>query len=653
MSMWTAGCAWGVWVLILAAGAGAQEAGDDGPVARLRLDHHVGVRPLTVRFDASAGTGGTGGVATYRWEVAGRVIGDGAQAEHRFDTAGDHAVTLTVTDAAGRSARESAVVTVAERAWRPGPGPVDEAEARRFLWQAAFGPSPDDLAFVTEHGFAVWIDRQLGLRPTLMTERFARSRGREPGDDFQTPWLIDDLMVGGPDQLRQRTAWALAQVIPINAEAAIDNEEAFHGGLRRLYGVFLRHALPAERYGSRGRYDDLLVELTFNSAVAHWLTYKNSTRAVAEFGTRPDENYARELMQLFTIGVVALRPDGTPVRDAEGRPVPNYTNDDVKAFARVFTGMIDGDASEDEPFASTAEPVNWLVDDHDFGAKQLLVYPGVTPRRGRIPATRRGDRTERRARQEVRSAIGNLVHHPSHPPFLARRMIQRFTTSNPTPGYVRRVADAYAGRGPFGRGQRGDLAAMVRAVLLDDEARNPAYRRNPQHGLVLEPVRVLVGAARAYGLHEPAPFVPTTDLEMFWEMQELTGQGPFLTPSVFNFYLPDFSPPDTRLRALGLVAPELQVLDEHRALAGLAFMADSCWNLISAYRDGFWGDGFGVSEDPAALVAAVAGPLDHGWLDDTTRRALARAVRGFRDPEARAYAALYLTLGHPDFRVLR
>ncbi|MEM1212541.1 MAG: DUF1800 family protein [Planctomycetota bacterium] len=614
----------------------------------------VGTAPLTVRFDALAPDQPHADLPAdaFRWTVNRKPVGHGARFSHDFTTPGTHHVRVYLTVPSHPPATQSITITIAEKPWQSG-GSITEAEARRFLWQAAFGPTADDVQYVRQHGYAAWIDRQLELPASLLTERLARSRGRDEDGYFFTPGLVDDLFVGAPDQLRQRTAWALSQVIPINAEVAIDNEELYNRGTRDLFNIFLRHALPSSRHRTRGSYEDLLVDLTFNSAMATWLTYKNSTKASREFNTKPDENYAREVMQLFTIGMVRLNPDGSLVLDAEGRTIPNYSNRDVKNFARVFTGMIDGRASREEPFEASAEPVNWLLEDHDFGAKQLLVYPGVYPKRGVIPAAPRARQSQRRAEAEVQAAIRNLIFHPSHPPFLAHRMIQRFTTSNPSPGYVRRVAEAYQGKGPFGDGRRGDLAAMIRAILLDDEARNPVYRSNPHHGVVLEPMRLMVGVARAHSLHQPAPLLPTTDMELVWEMTEITGQGFLDTTSVFNFYLPDFSPPGTRLRATGMAAPELQILDDYRVMAGLGYMCDTAVHLIHEFNEPLTERAYTQAHNPRQLVETLVRPLDHGWLTPRQANALARALRRIRNPEMRVYALVYLTLGNPEFRVLR
>ncbi|MEM6394144.1 MAG: DUF1800 family protein [Planctomycetota bacterium] len=635
-------------LLVLACLATGYAAADP---LEIRASAFVGTAPLTVQLNTNEPQ-----TQTIRWTSNGKLIGIGHSLSHTFRTHGTYRIhaQLSPADKPQDAASTSSpiTITVAAEPWQPG-GLITETDARRFLWQAAFGPTDADVQFVMLKGYEAWIDHQIELPATLLTERLARSRGRDDDGYFFTPGLIDDVFVGAPDQLRQRVAWALCQIIPINAEIAIDNDELYNRGSRQLFNTYLRHALPSPGHRTIGNYESLLVDPTFNSAMASWLTYKNSTKASREFNTKPDENYAREVMQLFMIGMVQLQPDGTPLLDADSQTIPTYTNRDVKHFARVFTGMIDGHASREEPFEMSAEPVNWLLEDHDFGAKQLLVYPGVYPKRGVIPAAPRSKQSIRRAEAEVQAAIRNLFLHPSHPPFLARRMIQRFTTSNPSPAYVRRVAEAYSGEGSFGSGTRGDLAAMLKAILLDDEARNPAYRTNPHHGIVLEPMRVLVGVARAHQLHEPAPLLPTTDMELVWEMSERLGQGFLETPSVFNFYRPDYSPPGTRLRAAGMAAPELQILDEYRAIAGLSYMCDTTVHLLHEFNEPLTEQAYTQANHPKQLIETLARPLDHGWLTPQQANALARALRRIRNPEMRVYTLVYLTLGSPEFRVLR
>ncbi|MEM9418093.1 MAG: DUF1800 family protein [Planctomycetota bacterium] len=635
--------------------------------ARPSVSAHLGVAPHRVELDGSLSSDSSGAITQYQWSLAGESIGSGRVVDHVFNSPGTFGVVLRVSTDDGQSATQTISITVAEQPWKPTPN-ITRAEAQRFLWQAAFGPTESDIEYVMKRGFEAWIDKQLAMPASLLTDKLARSRENEierdpeeeeeeeeeEQEEVDTLILVDDLLIGADDQLRQRMAWALVQVLPINAEGAVPEELGVEHGHRALYNVYLRHALPDRRSKTSGNYLELLNELTFNSGMAQWLTYKNNAKADAELGTTPDENYAREVMQLFTIGLHRLNPDGTLQRDADGKPIPNYTNQDVEELARVFTGLIDGEIEpEEEDDLASAAPARWVITDHDFGPKQLLDYPGASKKTRNIPAASRSNRTEARAAKEVRVALRHLFKHPSHPPFIAHRLIQRFTTSNPTPGYVQRVAEAYTGEGPYGQGQRGDLAATIKAILLDDEARNPAYRDNPYAGLTLEPMRVMVGAARAFELHQPARYLPRTDYDLMWEMDEFTGQGFLNTPSVFNFYLPTYTPVNTELAATGMAAPELQLMDEYRAIAGLEFITASVLYGLEDFNESFVEQAYDSLEDPEVLVDLIAQRLDHGGLDQKTRNDIAKAVSRIRDPDERLYAAVYLTLGHPAFRVLR
>ncbi|MEM1209310.1 MAG: DUF1800 family protein [Planctomycetota bacterium] len=634
---------------------------------QLSASSHLGVAPLTVQLTATPDDDAA--AHDVAWTVNGQSLATSPSVEHTFHDAGNHRVALTLTDAAGQTTTQSMTITVAEHAWSPSE-PVTERDARRFLWQASFGPTDAAVREVMQDGYEAWIDRQLATRPTLLSVALAQSRPApdEEEEEFEEPdpdepprranyyeavMLMDDLFVSAPDQLRQRTAWALMQVIPVNAWLAVPDDEFVQHGHPDLVNTYLRHALPSDRVNSHGKYEDLLLDLTFNSAMAQWLTYKGSEKANRELGTTPDENYAREVMQLFTIGLDRLQPDGTPVLDAQGQRLPNYTNQDITEFARVFTGLLDGEAEEEGDDNMSAARTKWWVPHHDFGRKQLLAYPGAQPKDGVIPAAPRSQRNAQRATKEVRAAIRNLIEHPSHAPFLARLMIQRFTTSNPTPGYVRRVAEAYQGNGTYGQSKRSDLAAMIKAILLDDEARNPAYTASPYHGTVIEPLRVAVASARAFDLHQPAPRLPASELEVAWEFGESTGQGVLEPPTVFGFFLPTYTPPNTDLHALGLVAPELQILDEYKALAGLQHMTElTVWGLHD-HNEPFIETAYDLRDDPRALARHVAQRLDHGWANDAAINDIARALSRVRGDDDRVFAAVFLTLGHPDFRVLR
>lgn len=566
---------------------------------------------------------------------------------------------------------------------------VSESDARRFLWQAAWGAHPTDVAFVMKHGYALWLDRQREVQPSLFTgpiiddlhdelreeaieeilaeidER--RAIGEDLGDlaEFEDPdgldeigveidrqlfALVTDACVTGEDQLRQRTAWALMQIVPIRPNFEF-GDAAAHAA---IYNTYLRAAMDIPGDAASGSYFDFLLALTYSGAMGDWLTYKGNRRANLEAGTAPDENYARELMQLFTIGLYRINPDGTRVLDEHGQPIPTFDNDDVQQLARVFTGLVDGnpyvfdEAGEPEltPLPMRIEP-RW----HEPGPKALVGYPGsVQDRIQGVAHSRRSTVV-----LGIEAAIRHLLEHPNHPPHMARLMIMRFTTSNPSPAYIERVARAYMGGGPHGSGKRWDIGAMVRAILLDDDARDPSGPSEPVRGRLLEPLQVLFGAARSLEAFDPgATFGMRTKLWPGWDMFEATRQGILLTPSVFNFYSPSYTPAGSSLDKQGSVAPEMQILDDFTVIEGIRVMTDQ---LVGALFEADQPVSRAIeqrSHRPRALVMLVADRLDHGWAAAHIRDQIADAVGRVPDEdESRMRATIMMIIGHPEFRVLR
>ena len=309
-------------------------------------------------------------------------------------------------------------------------------------------------------GFAGWIDQQISLSPSLLTEAGFQQAIDSRDDNNLGPiaqqyFAWANLAVESIDQLRHRMAWALSQIIVIN------NDEDGTGtiGSRNYYNFYLQHAL--------GNYRDLLADVTFSYPMGVYLTYVNNARANPEAGTEPDENYAREVMQLFSVGLFDLNLDGTHKLDAQGNSIPTYSNDDITQFARVFTGLrvstIGANFQE-----SAGEPMRMDVTRHEFGSKQLLTYPGAV-NNGFIPAR---SETEANGISDIHFAIDNVFNHPNTAPFVCRQLIQRLVTSNPTPAYVGRVAAVFE---DDGNGVRGNLGAVAKAILLDPEARDPVY----------------------------------------------------------------------------------------------------------------------------------------------------------------------------------
>jgi uncharacterized protein (DUF1800 family) len=354
---------------------------------------------------------------------------------------------------------------------------------------------------------------------------------------------------------------------------------------------------------------------------------------------RPDENYARELMQLFTIGLVELNLDGTPKLDSSGLPIPTYTQPIIEGFAHAYTGWTyanapNGNFLQARPaLANQVVPMQLYPAFHDTGPK--LVLGGVT-----IPAGQGGA-------QDLDAALDSIFAHANVGPFIARRLIQRLVTSNPSPDYVRRVAQRFNDNG---RGVRGDLAAVVAAILLDAEARTASTATT---GKLKEPLLRVTQLWRAYGATAANGSYATNNLN------NLIGQGPLQAPSVFNFFSPFYAPPG-EIRDAGLVAPELEIATEYQntlftnILAIQAFQRNSRSPGLRP-EDVYIDIAAEVAEAAStdALVGLVADKLLAGQISATLRAEVVRLVNLVPAADAvnRAAVAIYFVASSPEFAV--
>ncbi|MBC8011178.1 MAG: DUF1800 family protein, partial [Burkholderiales bacterium] len=341
------------------------------------------------------------------------------------------------------------------------------AEASRFLNQATFGASPVSIFTLRAQGYAAWIDAQRTTPTTLLlpqvqtrrAELLVRSGGQYDGwhEPLQESWWQSALTA--PDQLRQRVAWALSQILVVSQEGALADA---HEPVAAYYDLLLTHAF--------GNYRDLLGEVTRSSQMGSYLSMMRNRKPDPETGQRPDENYAREVMQLFSIGLNQLHPDGTLRLDTKGLPRPTYTQLDIAGLARVFTGWgphyDEANPPEWTP-GDVADKADWFLYGWDLD-HPMTFYPEFFDTDDKtilgdttIPASVPGINA-------LDTALDTIFNHPNVGPFLARQLIQKLVTSNPSPGYVFRVASVFADNGA---GVRGDLFATARAVLLDPEAR--------------------------------------------------------------------------------------------------------------------------------------------------------------------------------------
>lgn len=525
------------------------------------------------------------------------------------------------------------------------------AAAARFLTQATFGPTLADIAALqAAPSFAAWLDAQFAQPPSLQ-EPYVRDRCPEVSDrnacniDTWVPsrhdawWLA---VVDGRDQLRQRVAFALSQILVVSDRDPTLKISQF--GLANYYDMLVR--------GAFGNYRDLLGDVARHPVMGIYLSMLRNQKADPARNIRPDENFARELLQLFTVGVNLLEPDGTPKRDPGGRPIPTYDERTIREFARVFTGWNYAGIGWETGLwrADRARPMEPVESYHDKGAKLLL--NGVV-----IPAGNT-------AAADLDAALDNVFAHPNVGPFIAGQLIQRLVTSNPTPGYVRRVAAVFDDNG---RGERGDLAAVVRAILLDDEARNGPVNLPDRFGKLREPLLEIAHLLRAFratkkndGEWGDYPGTPVYRLSTdTYQIDGEVGQALLRAPTVFNFYRPDYAPPGA-VREAGLVGPEFEILSDNNLAAGS--------NIVNALihwasPDNPWASTLNfdvearLADDPQALMDHLDVLLMNGQMSQGLRRIVVEHLETAWYPSGpagrvdRARDAVSLLMMSPEYQV--
>ena len=429
-----------------------------------------------------------------------------------------------------------------------------DAEAVRFLLQAQFSASESEIAEVRQKGFATWLDEQQARPVVQLAWDWLVSKGYTaidiheyvfmsyPGDNMA--WYQ---LMGAPDAVRQRAAHALSNFFVVSIDGVGGAMNWPSPGLANHWDILQRNAF--------GNYRTLLEELTLSPTMGAYLNTRGNRKEDPARGRLPDENYAREVMQLFSIGLNQLNLDGSAKLDAAGAPLDSYIQSDVSNLARVFTGY---DANKSFPRKVNPNPANPTIDDVEAARATMVLderqhstlekkFLGTT-----IPANTLGA-------QSLRLALDTLFNHPNVGPFLGRQMIQRLVTSNPSAAYVSRVASAFnANRA----GVRGDLGHMFRTILLDDEARNPAGLTSPTFGKLREPVLRIAQWARTFKLKPIAGFWKVPIGFTPWDITRSLSQSPLQAPSVFNFFRPGYVPPSTALAASKATAPEFQIVNE-------------------------------------------------------------------------------------------
>ena len=367
--------------------------------------------------------------------------------------------------------------------------------------------------------------------------------GFNANDTEKLVWF--EAAINAEDQLRQRVAWALSQYFVVGEPGS--NHPNTTERYLNFYDIFVRKAF--------GNFRDILSEVTWSPHMGYYLSYMENKKANSSQGTFPDENFAREVMQLFTIGLWELNEDGTLELDNEGNAIPTYDNNDIAEFAKVFTGLrrpFDR-ANIEIFFGNYIDPMRIQSNRHDFSVKTLLDDSTLGP----------FNQSQQGVRDDIEGLLDHLFNHKNMPPFFAKFLIQRMTVSNPSPNYIFAVADAFK-TGLYngsGSGNRGDMTSTVKAVLLHPEAREKILSFDPSHGKLREPLIRLMHLSRAFNLTS----LRTYDWIYFVGLEDTILQSPYESPTVFNYYRPDYSP-NGSIGDIQLNAPEFQINNDVSAL---------------------------------------------------------------------------------------
>ena len=481
--------------------------------------------------------------------------------------------------------------------------------ASRFLHQATFGATEQDLADVQQLGFRGWIEEQFDrpLNPDGYLNHLV-SRGDNQGNGTHFIEAFWKHAVSADDQLRQRVAFALSQIFVISFN---EPEVArFPRGVASYYDMLVRHSF--------GNFRDLLEDVSLHPMMGLYLTHLRNRKEDPASGRLPDENYAREVMQLFTIGLNELNLDGTP-RRVNGQLVPTYSSEDVSELAKVFTGWSWAGPDLDEarfngqrnPAASATRLMQSYAHHHSTSPKRFL---GVN-----VPAQNRPE-----PEASLRLALNTLFNHPNVGPFICHQLIQRLVTSNPRPGQVERCARAFNGQGGT---PRGDMKAVIRAILLDSDARLPSA--NNTDGKLREPVLRMANFLRAFDARSVSGNF--TDIGNTSSPENSLGQAPMHSNSVFNFFRPGYVPPNSAMAERNLSVPEMQLVHEVSVAGYLNYMrvrlssnpADVRHNYASARNEG---RELALASDPAALVDRLDLLLASGQLTPASKALIVEAV---------------------------
>lgn len=535
-------------------------------------------------------------------------------------------------------------------------------EVVRFLSQATFGANPELTDYVTEIGIEKWIDEQMAIQPNYLApaiqeiyytifDIFLEEGGDSSDFPVRANWVHLDYAwwentIKGEDLLRQRMAYALSEILVISAES---NLSGYGLSLAVYYDILIENAF--------GNYRDILDGVTKNPAMGRYLSHLNNAKTDTVDNTNPDENYAREIMQLFSIGLYEMNQDGTYKLDGDGNTIPTYDNEDIKEFAKIFTGYgigarndtVEANFGNSLYIADVTVPMKMHDEYHEPGEKHLL--NGFV-----VPDGQTGE-------EDVTAALDHLFNHENVAPFVSKRLIQHFVKSNPTPGYISDISAVFNDNGS---GVRGDLGAVLKAILLHEEARSCEWMQDASQGKLREPIIRYTTVARHFGGLSPYD-------ERYWNLSYSFNNGvdqhPLHSPTVFNFFGPEYSP-NGEISEAGMVAPEFEI---HNSRTGINY---ANWiyywveyEYLLACRSADVPEGhdnvtvtdltqlYEYAKDADALLDRLDLFICHGQLSQRTRDIIKETINNYplstSGLTSRVELATYLILISPDYNIIK
>ena len=534
--------------------------------------------------------------------------------------------------------------------------PQNDAEAARFLMQADLAVSTQAITQLRDQGYEPWLNRRMSAQNTQSARQFFEARGFDKVDANRYyfnrtigDYMIWSQLMTGGNTIRKKFALALSEffVVSLNSIEIVWRSPA----IGEYWDILNTHAF--------GNFRELMEDITLNPAMGVFLNTRGNRKADPRTGRVPDENYGREIMQLFSIGLFELNLDGTQ-KLSNGQPIETYTNDDVTGISKVFTGYdfdftsigltpeVNGGGQIPDPDfvrqPMTADQSRWRYPrGESFHSDEEKSFLGLT-----IPAGTN-------AADSLKRALDHLFNHPNVAPFFSKQMIQRLVTSNPSPAYVRRVASAFENNGS---GTRGDLGAVFKAILLDDEALDPANASNAGFGRLREPMLRFVQLGRTFGMKSTSR---DWILRNMSDPSEGLGQSPLRSPSVFNFFRPTYFPTNSQAADNNLLAPEFQLVNETSVAGYINFIERAVETRGYLFNDVEldYSDEVGIADDSTALIDRLDLLLTGNQLSTPVRDAMKTAIDSVaistgseqEDRLRRVHIGVFLTMASTDYLI--